>query len=220
MGALARYRPNSPDLSLYVQLPRRAIFPDRFKIGPAEFSDRIRWFGILLEVLAILTIARGLANSFAAFDKPKPIRRFFLWIADFRYVFVHRSPIHASVHMKAGAATIGVAGGVAAMTGGALEDRVGYLERSVKAMEENVAKVTAEAKRIVRELHEALETEAKERRLGDEAVNRKLEDQTIGDANLQVAGLALLLISIVMANAPTEASLFLQYLGLDRAGWW
>jgi hypothetical protein len=204
-------------VALYVltyNFPVERIFPAQFQNGPAEFQDRVRWFGILLEAVAISTIAIGLNESRAAFGKPSLIRSFLSWITELRYVVVTRPPIYASVHMKAEAGSIAMAGGVATMTGGNIEDRVGYLERSLKEVQQSVGEIAIQAKKTEREIRAALEKEAQERRSGDQAVSQRLEEQSIGDIKLQVSGLALLLISIFMANAPAELAFFLRKLGL------
>ena len=198
---------------LTYNVPVERLFPEKFK-GPAEFADRVRWFGILLEVAAISIIAHGLSRSLAAFDKPRLVRRFFAWVGEVRFVFIRRPPIRASASLKAESGTLVLSGSDAFMWGGSVEDRLAYLLREVKSHHERLQKEIADRKQSQRELRDAIDAEMRERQSADETVSRKLEQESIGDVQLQIAGLGLLVISIFMANASTEAAVLLQLIGL------
>jgi hypothetical protein len=200
--------------------PVERLWPENFKGGPAEFVDRVRWFGILTEVVAIAIIANELSRSVAAFKKPKLAVRFFRWITEFRYVFIRRPPVNLSANVLLGGITL--TSGVATVTigGGTVEQQIERLKQSLEALQENVGKISVKVEHLERNITKKFEEEAKQRHLTEQRLNDTLEQQVIGDVHIQIAGLTLLLVSIFMANAPTESSLLLRFLGLGHRTYW
>ncbi len=200
--------------------PAEYLFPDRFKNAPAEFADRVRWFGILLEVFAIATIAYGLSQSLAAFDRPKLVARFFHRVGEFRYVFIRRPPVHSEANVMLGAISLAAGVMTSSMNGGTVQEQLDYLKRSMAAVQESVGKAAVKLDQLERDFKKGIEEEATQRRLADKTMSEALEQQTVGDVHIQIAGLTLLLVSIFMANAPTESSLLLHSFGLGYRAYW
>jgi hypothetical protein len=205
---------------LTYNFPVERLWPENFKSGPAEFVDRVRWFGILTEVVAIGIIASELSRSVAAFNKPKLAVRFFHWIAEFRYVFIRRPPVNLSAQASLGG--ISLVSGVASVTigGGTVEQQIERLKQSVAALQESLGKVSVKVEHLERDVTTKFEEEAKQRHLTEQRLNETIEQQVIGDVHIQMAGLTLLLVSIFMANAPMESSLLLRFLGLGYGTYW
>jgi hypothetical protein len=196
--------------------PVEKLFPDKFKDGGAEFADRVRWFGILLEVVSILTIAYGVSQSMAAFNKPKLVARFIRWVAEIRYVLIRRPPIHATAQGISLGLVTSVAVGTVLIKAGTVEQRLDQLRQEMDAAKKSIGDVNERVGQIERDTKKRIEDESAERQLTDRKLSELIEQQKIGDVHIQIAGLALLLISIFMANAPTESSLFLRFLGLGH----
>lgn len=205
-------------LALYLatyNFPVEFIFPERLKDGCAEFPDRVRWFGILLEMIAIGIIAFGLSRAVAAFNQPQLVVRFFRWVADFRYIFIRRPPrtAEAQVMLKGVSVVAGVATGTVG-SNATVQEQLDHLKRSVTALQESMGNVNGRIDQMKREISERFSQEATERELAEQRLKEALELHTIGDVHIQIAGLFLLLISIFMANAPTESALLLRSVGL------
>jgi hypothetical protein len=200
--------------------PAEKLLPDRFKDGGAEFADRVRWFGILLEVVSISTIAYGVSQSMAAFSKPKLVARFFRWVAEIRYVLIRRPPIHAIAHGVSLGLVTSVATGTVLIKAGTMEQQLDQLRQAMDAVKKSIGDVNERVGQIERNTKKWIEDESAERQLTDRRLGDLIEHQKIGDVHIQIAGLALLLISIFMANAPTESSMLLRFLGLGHRAYW
>lgn len=205
---------------LTYNFPAEKLFPDTFKDSAVEFADRVRWLGILLEIGSISTIAYGLSQSMAAFNKPKLVSRFFHWIGEFRYVFIGRPPINATAHGQSLGIVTSVAVGTVLIKAGTVEEQLEQLRQSVDALKNGLAEVRVEVGQLDQATKKGLADESKERQLTDRKLSESIEQQKIGDVHIQVAGLALLVLSIFLANAPTESSAFLRLLGLGNGAYW
>lgn len=193
--------------------PAVRLFPEAFDRGCVEFADRVRWCGILLEALAIGLIAFGLMKASAAFDKPL-FRRALRWLIDVRYVVVRRP----AVNMNAAGQSLGVSIGVGIVTtkiaGDGIEQQIEALRQSLNTLEQRVGGIDKKVSQVEENLTAKLNEETKHRTAADEDITQAIENHKIGDIHLQVAGLVLLLVSVVLANAPVESSYLLNRAGL------
>jgi hypothetical protein len=157
----------------------------------------------------------------AAFNKPKLVARFFRWVAEVRYVLIRRAPIHASAQgVVLGVATSVAVGTVVIRAAPTVEQQLDQLQQAMDAVKKSIGNVNERVGQIERDAKKSIEDESTERQRTDQKLSELIEDQKIGDVHIQIAGLALLVISIFMANAPTESSMLLRFLGLGHRAFW
>lgn len=197
--------------------PVERIFPEYFRDGPAQFADRVRWFGILLEVFSIGMIVRGLYKALKAYGKPGVLQRIFGWVSEFRYVFVKRPTRYASgTGMAAGSGQFAAAGGTTMLKGLTLQQQIDSLVGQVGMLSDSVTLVRSDVSLLKRDVEQKLEAEREARARAERTIQERLEDQLVGDFNMEIAGLILLVFSIFLANAPAECAILLTKLALGK----
>jgi TolA-binding protein len=110
--------------------------------------------------------------------------------------------------------------GTVLIKAGTVEQQLDQLRQSIDAVKKSIGDVNDRVGHVERDAQKRIEDESAERQLTDLKLGELIEQQKIGDVHIQIAGLALLLISIFMANAPTESSLLLRFLGLGHRAYW
>jgi len=185
---------------------------------PFNLPNRVRWAGIVYELVGISTIAIGLSRARLSFGKPSLLWSFLGYLWEARYIFVRRPSRH--IVMAAGAGSLTLSGGRARMTvsGSSLDRRVAQLEHSVGQLEKRADESEDRAKKFENETKATIETEADERRKADQNLHTQLENSLIGGIQLETSGLGFLVLGILFANAPDGTSqvlrVFLAWIGI------
>ena len=88
------------------------------------------------------------------------------------------------------------------------------LQNLVVEIQDDVNKLTAETKRIERDVQEDVKKEAEERKQGDRAIEQELRTTAIGGVQLELAGVAYLLVGIIFSSIPGGVAFVLQTIGV------
>lgn len=185
-----------------------------FYFLPGTLSDRVRWAGTAFELMGVAVIVWGINRTRRSFGRETVLQGFWQWLCEFRFIFVRRPPISLSAHFRAGAemsARLNVPSVWAARNP---EERFEHLERAVDELRGKIDKVDTKVENKEKELRNALEKEANQREAEDKELVRRLEASMIGDNHVELAGVAYLLIGLVMANVSSEVATGLQWFGL------
>jgi len=185
-----------------------------FYLVPGQLPDRVRWAGTLFEFLGISAVVIGIDRTRRSFGKPSVLQGMWIWVGEFRFIFVHRPPILVSVESVA---AIGSAVSVATVVSSAAkstEERVTQLEKKVTELQTNLGNMDQKFDQQKRELRAELDKEAAARRAADEGVSKKLEEGMVGDSGLELAGVFYLYLGLVMVHLSTEVATALGWLGL------
>jgi hypothetical protein len=204
-------------LYLMVSFPVDRIWP---VIAPSSFTDRIRWLGILLEVLSISLIAYELSKSLVTFQGQGMRVRVCRYLADSRFIFIKRPPFVLKAENLHITVKTGVAIATTVTKGGTLEQRLSNLENDLRAAQNTIGMLSSELRGVKDDFRQVIDEEAKKHQESLSEVRRSLEEHAVGDPATQMAGLVLLVLSIFLANAPEESASVLKFLGLGSHAYW
>jgi outer membrane murein-binding lipoprotein Lpp len=195
-------------------LPLGVLLPN------TEFKDRVRWYGILLEVTSIWSIAYELNNSLISAGRRPLVTTFLSWLGQWRFIFVRGKTINLEARMSLGA-TVSVGIAVArASSPETQEQQLEKLKSAVEALGTRVDALDTKVNANEQKSKEMLEKEMAERASAISALRGTLEEQYFGDVRLQSAALVVLVLSIFFANAPDESAVLFKAVGLGGSRYW
>jgi hypothetical protein len=186
-----------------------------FYVLSGTLPDRVRWAGSFFEFMGVVAVVISINKARLSFGKPSVLRAMLIWLGDVRFIFFRR-PSHV---LSAAGIMAGVSSTAPVLTVNRVpkstEERIDQLEKKLTELEDNLRKLDSKADQYKRELLDKIEGEAAERRAGDAGVTKQLEEGMIGDSSLEVAGIAYLVVGLVMANLSTEVASVLEWFGMS-----
>ncbi|MET3156065.1 hypothetical protein ABIE85_001874 [Bradyrhizobium diazoefficiens] len=185
-----------------------------------ELKDRVRWYGILLEIGSIMSIAWELNKSLLEANRTPLLYGFLCWVGEWRFIGFRRSPrsVSASAILRGVGSMAAV--GTSIITAGTLEERVAHLQRTLQEVQATLGRVSLKVDASEREFRKLLEQETAQRAQALSTLRENLERQALGDIRVQVAALMVLILSIFFANAPDEFAVVFNRIGLGGKGHW
>lgn len=170
-------------------------------------TETMRWCGMAYQIIGVLYVVYGFNEARRMFDRPGLLGSIWLWIRNLRHIVLGKKPgvLSLSAHMNTG--LDGVSATVTILPPNAtLEEKVRALEGKVNEMEKNLVKARTEAEDLRREQTSALDREAQDRRLGDDASKDLIERAKIGSVSVDVVGVLFILVGIVLGTIPDVAA--------------
>ena len=168
-------------------------------------DDGIRYAGMILQILGVVTVAIGLRDKRQTFDRPGLIQIFRAWIGRFpRYA---PKPHVISGQGIASGSVVGSAYGFGwhgVPENATLDERFATLEKNLDTVKRLALDAQKQAQEESAKVASRLEEERRERETADRAFSTKLENFGVGNLNLEAAGVFWLLIGIVLGTAPSE----------------
>lgn len=168
-------------------------------------DDGLRYAGLILQVLGVVTVAIGLRDRRQTFQKPGLPRLFLQWLVRFpRYA---PKPQIVSAQGIASESAFGSAyafGWQGVPDNATVEDRLVVLQKNLDTVKQLALDAKKEAQVEAAKLNSQLEAERREREAADRALGGKLESVSAGNLHLEGAGVFWLIVGIVFGTAPSE----------------
>ncbi len=169
---------------------------------------RIRWTGLVLQLLGLLMVVIGLSEARKRFGRPSILDAARRYLSRFPTLKQRNVTAHVS-----GAAGI-VAGGSAMIGHGTvapgpntpLEERVARLEQSVKRIDGDLFQANQRIEREAATRKEAIAAERSARETGDAEIRKRLEDEVVGGLHLETMGAWWIALGILLASGSMEFS--------------
>jgi hypothetical protein len=181
--------------------------------SPASASAALRYAGTSLQILGLLSVARGLYDMRQLFPKRKEG-----WFRRLGQVFGR--PKVVSVEASAGSTAL-VEGRPrlrsGAGPGATVEQRLEVLEGNVKQLEGEMDAEIKDVKEQVARVQGGLNRERDERRGADDKTANQIENVAIGGLHLEVVGLLWLVLGVLVTSIPDEAARLLYFIGCQGA---
>lgn len=168
--------------------------------GPSDL--RLRTWGMLLQLLGVLTVWFDLTSTARQFGKGGFVRRTLVWLKAF---------FGRSVVIEAAGAAIGIAGGRVRpkvrhpiQAHAPLSDRVAALETNVEKIDEDLDAAYREIDKRAAELDANIKAENAERDRAIREVKTSLEDAATGNFATLAFGVAWLAVGVLLATWAPE----------------
>jgi len=178
-----------------------------FYLLPLNLETRVRWAGIIFELVGIGVVAWGLSDMSAFFGG----RSFPKWLGSF---FVKEPPRH--IFLEAEGASYAFSGAAArvAVTGLTPEQKVAQLEERCDGLEDEVEVLRKADKKLKGEFEQSIADEGKARRAGDKQLEHQLKQSMVGTLSLDVTGLMFLVLGVFLANGSQDFAALFGALGV------
>jgi hypothetical protein len=172
---------------------------------PMDSEPRIRWLGMIFQLLGVVTVATGIRDVRKLFAKPSLTQELKDWL--------HRFPLpfrNVSVPITGVAAITEVGDSLEArawtgqVPNANTEQRIATLERQVNALASLFGGLEEHSRAGFGALRELTEQERDNRQTADDALSRRLEESMVGGISLEITGVVWLSIGIVMSSASIE----------------
>lgn len=179
-----------------------------------ELSYTFRWWGTLLQVCGIITVAYGLENSRKLFGKPGFLHRLILSFLHLRDIIWKPTKnvniITGEANITLGSSTVTAHATVAPSKDWSIEQRVDFLEKGFSEMQTRISGLDQKIGEQGSSLKKELESSMSELRDAVQDIHRKLEDAVVGGIHIEAIGLFYLVIGIIFVSIPKELAALLK----------
>lgn len=178
---------------------------------PGMPEDRIRYCGLALQLLGVATVVALLQDKRRTFNRQGLFEQFTQWFVArprFRPKGQTISLSGVAASSATGSATLSVWRHAAPSA--PVEDRVAALEGNIEALKRDIESTTKRTVDSASRLTEELNCERQARVATDSAIRSQLEKFAAGGLHIEAAGLAWLILGIVLATIPAELAKLLQ----------
>lgn len=168
-------------------------------------DDGLRYAGLILQILGVVTVAIGLRDRRQMFQKLGLPRLFLQWLA--RFPRCASKPHIISAQGIASASAVGSAyafGWHGVPDNATVEDRLVVLQKNLDTVKQLALDAQKQAQVEAAKLDSKLEAERREREASDRALGAKLESVGVGNLHLEGAGVFWLIVGIVLGTVPNE----------------
>ena len=164
----------------------------------------IRFFGMLLQLLGVVTVAIGLSDTRNTFNERPTvwgnIKQFWAGRPTYGPRNVVMAAATLSMHVSLNPARARVSSGPNTQ----LTDRVKLLEQQYASLFDEVGTLSAEAKQKMEELTKAVEAECDNREQGDKTIREQIKNAVAEGIPLQLFGAVLFALGIIAGTASPE----------------
>lgn len=91
--------------------------------------------------------------------------------------------------------------------GPAIGERLKYLERQTKQLQDRQARLQSKIDKVYRELNRKVDLESQEREAADQKLEASLKDEAVGGFFLEATGVLWVFIGILLSSLPNQMSL-------------
>ncbi|WP_426615704.1 hypothetical protein [Bradyrhizobium sp. McL0616] len=167
-------------------------------------TDRIKWAGLLFQILGLAVVISGFDEARAAFGGG----RFFNAVNDWleRLPSVFRRPPALNLTLNAGTGSIvSVGRAIVRATSSDIQEQLKRLQEQIEQLETRVEQqLKSEADRV----NKLIQSERSEREAADSVIREGLTHAMVGNVNLQLGGAAWLFVGIVLTSIPEDIEKF------------
>lgn len=171
---------------------------------PSCWEARIRFTGMVLELLGVFVVALGLRHTRELFEQPTLLKSIRGWLREF-------PPLRRHVRLVAGAARIAVQGGKAyglitikPRPGEPLDERVTSLEMNLNQVFKFVHELERRFDRTTEKHDTRLEAERQAREEGDKGAHDRIYQAVASGLHMEWLGVAFLVFGIALATMSQE----------------
>jgi hypothetical protein len=181
-------------------------------VVPRSLDDCIRYAGLTLQILGVVTVAIGLRDKRQTFERPGLVQLFRAWLRRFpRY---SPEPHVISTQGVASAAGVGSAyayGWHGLPENATIDDRLATFEKNLDTVKRLALDAQKQVQNEALKTAKRLEDERREREDAHRALNEKLENFGTSNLYFETAGVFWLIVGIVLGTVPTEVAMIIRW---------
>ena len=179
---------------------------------PSEQKDQVRYWGLLLELLGIFTVASALRGKRELFKRPSFSKHIQKWLGE----YPGWKPTTQTTVLSLASFSITAMGATIFTSHNPTDDT---LEVRVKAVEANLKIISSQIEGAIKNI--GIESQTREKALVDERqmreselakINKQLDTLAVDGINFEVTGIFWLFIGIILATIPEEIVNLYNYL--------
>lgn len=184
----------------------------------ACISDAVRYAGVLLQIMGLLTVAIGLWKLRRAFHQSSLIAGIIKWLRQLATSWTNPDP---SVDAVTGTARVGENADAltakGAVTGIRLENRMEHLETEIQNLKRQLVATDKELRGELERVREATRLEGQKRKSKLEKIESQIEEVAIGGLHLEATGLVWLTFGVIAATIPDEIASLIDRMSVALA---
>ena len=207
-------------LARWLMEARRAWFPlvvvalvlFAASLVPVPVADRIRYGGLVFQLLGILAVVSGLRNKRRLFNRPSLIEHVRRWLTR-RPRWGARPQVVGAAAMLSASASVSAKASVwrGAKTDAPVEARLAALEANLLTLREEQTETAQELRQSARRTDEAVISERRARESAVTLLRSQLEGFGVGDLHVEMIGAFWLVLGVVLATIPSEIACALRW---------
>ncbi|RZB35765.1 MAG: hypothetical protein SRB2_02815 [Desulfobacteraceae bacterium Eth-SRB2] len=172
------------------------------RYGASE--SKIRYYGLVLQLLGILTVAWGIRTTRKEFGHPSIFKRWQQRLS--RFPLFGKREVKGTVDVAAACATASGRwySSVKPESEANIEARVQALEENLPLIHDRISQTQNEMDRGFREVLEALKQEKRVREKEEQDIRAKLEATETGDLHISAIGVFWLFVGIIMSTVSAD----------------
>ncbi|MBU0621396.1 MAG: hypothetical protein KJ795_06085 [Gammaproteobacteria bacterium] len=205
--AIGRWFADSYALWLTIGICALALY---ISFRPGTSEPTIRWCGMFMDMLGLLTVAWGIADTRRQFGHPSLFKVGMALLRRFP-TFNRSVTLAGSASSQANASSS--ARGYQIYGAGdnpTVESRLAAIEKNISAMNGRIDETQKEMDAEFRNVKTSLSQETQVRTLEDQATRKQLETTATGGVRISLMGLVWLFFGLVLSNASQEIAMWLQ----------
>jgi len=184
---------------------------------PAKLEDRLRYCGLVLELLGIATVVLGIIGKRKLFKKPTLREHIRAWF-DGRPRWGRRQQA-----ILTATGSLGIASGAAKLSmwrgippNASLEDRVAAVEQNLSTLRTELANAEKEIQNEARQRTESIAAERRARETAMSEMQAQLEGMGAESLHVEMTGVFWLVVGVVLDTISAE----LAWVFTSLLGWW
>jgi hypothetical protein len=177
----------------------------------ASGLDRVRWAGMVLQLLGVGTVAWGVRHVRRLFGRPSVIEKTAAWFRRLLAAFIPPKPSTVQATAEGVATATGrVSAVVIAGPNASLERRVEVLGRNLDRLRDEMVETEKLTRQEIDLVRENLAKEQQIRGIESQRIGRQLEEMAVGALRLDVLGVLWLMLGVVGTSIPEEIAHWLS----------
>lgn len=178
---------------------------------PGTADDRVRYCGLSLQLLGILTVVVGLVTRRRLFNHPSLVNDLRNWLARRPRWGAKPQTIYGSIGAVLAPLSASVKGSVGVPPDASIEDRLAALEANIKSLKAEQAETGKELRKETGKLIEALDLERRMRESGVMEIRNLVNTLGAGGLHLEWAGVLWLVLGVILTTIPSEIAGWLKW---------
>jgi hypothetical protein len=181
---------------------------------PTDLDRRLAIDGTLFQLIGLGCAAFGIGRLRRYFNLEPVWKSILKYIIDLRYIVIARPANNLHLRPLTGVATLtGGAAIISTSPPGTVDEKIKWLEKKLNELQLSCAASGDEIGKAERKLRAEIKQEIAAREAGELKAADQLKETAIGDWQLEIIGVAYLIVGIILGTVPSEIAQLMLSIG-------